>query len=117
MMLLVEDDAGVRHVVRCMLQQMGYVVREVADGRQALEALTSVHPDVILLDVLLPDMSGLEVLTRVQPMGVPVVTMTGSLLPDAVMREKGARSVLRKPFSMRQLRRAIELATRDQRPS
>jgi CheY-like chemotaxis protein len=112
MTLLVEDDPAVRHVVRRMLQQIGCVVQEAANGRQALEAVSSAHPDVVILDVVLPDVSGLEVLARLQPTGVPVVTMTGSLLPNAVMREKGARSVLRKPFSIRQLRHAIETATR-----
>jgi len=112
MTLLVEDDPGVRRVVRRMLEQIGHSVREAADGRQALEALASIQPDVMLLDVILPDVSGLEVLVRVERTGVPVVTMTGSLLSAAVMREKGARGVLRKPFSIRQLRHAIEMATR-----
>ena len=116
MTLLVEDDPGVRRVVRCMLQQIGYDVREAADGRQALEALMLQEPpDVILLDVILPDVNGLQILANLQPTGVPVVMMTGSLLADAVMRQKGARGILRKPFSMRQLRRAIESATKDQR--
>jgi CheY-like chemotaxis protein len=94
-----------------MLQQLGHAVRTVSDGRQALEALRSQRPDVILLDIILPDLNGLEVLAQVQPTGIPVVTITGSLMPAAEMRQKGARGVLRKPFSMRQLRHAIEIAT------
>ena len=109
--LLVEDNPGVRRVVRSMLQQIGCVVREAADGQQALEAVKCAQPDVVILDLLLPTVSGLEVLERLQPTGVPVVTMTGSIFPDAALRERGAREILRKPFSMRDLRRAIEAAT------
>lgn len=114
MTLLVEDDPGVRRVVRSMLQQIGCIVCEAVDGREALDAVASGRPDLVLLDVLLPNVNGLDVLARLQPTGIPVVTMTGSLLSAAVLREKGARSVLRKPFSMRQLRSAIEAATQGQ---
>lgn len=110
-LLLVEDDPGVRRVVRAMLQQIGCIVREAADGRQALEAVASTYLDVIVLDVLLPSVNGLDVLDQLQGTGLPVVTMTGSNIPDVAMREKGARSVLRKPFSVRELRNAIEAAT------
>ena len=111
MTLLVEDDSGVRWVVRNMLQQIGCVVQEAVDGKQALESVSVEQPDVVVLDVLLPDMNGLEVMVRLQSTGVPIVAMTGSLIPSAVMREKGAHGVLRKPFSIRDLRRAIEKAT------
>lgn len=114
-LLLVDDDPGVRRVVREMLRRADYVVREAADGRQALEAIVAALPDVIVLDVVLPHVSGLEVLDRLRATGlapgVPVITMTGSIVPDAVMRAKGARGVLRKPFSVRELRDAIEAAT------
>ena len=114
MTLLVEDDPGVRWVVRSMLEQIGCVVQEAVNGRQALESVSSAHPDLVLLDVLLPDMSGLEVMGRLQATGVPVVAMTGSLIPCAVMRAKGARDVLRKPFLIADLRRAVERASRRQ---
>ena len=113
-LLVVEDDPGVRRVVRDMLRQAGYEVREAVDGRHALEMIGASAPDAILLDVLLPDMTGLEFLDRLRASSIgaiPVITMTGSVLPDAPLREKGARGVLRKPFSLRELQDAVNAAT------
>ena len=110
--LLVEDDGAVRRVIRDMLRQCGCVVREAADGAGALEALAGGIPDVVVLDLVLPGLNGLQVLERLSASGsaatVPVVAITGSIVPDDVMRARGARAVLRKPFAALELRRALD---------
>jgi CheY-like chemotaxis protein len=115
-LLVVDDDGGVRRVLRDMLHRAGYAVREAADGAAALEALAGTLPDAIVLDVVLPGVSGLDLLDRLSASGVcarvPVIAITGSVVPDAVIREKGARGILRKPFSFRELCETIEEASR-----
>lgn len=115
-LLLVDDDSSVRRVLRDMLRQIGYAVREAVDGSQALDALAATLPDAIVLDVVLPGISGLDVLDRLHASGVvarvPVIAITGGPVPDEVIKKKGARSVLRKPFSLRELRQTIEAASR-----
>lgn len=111
-LLLVEDDTGVRRVLRDMLRHAGFTVREAADGASALAAVGAGLPDAIVLDMVLPGITGFEVLDRLRESGVaasvPVITMTGSVLSESEMREKGARGVLQKPFSLQQLRDALE---------
>lgn len=113
-LLLVDDDPGVRRVIRQMLRGTKYVVREAADGPQALAAVATTPPDVILLDIVLPGLSGLEVLDRLHASGrtaaISVIAMTGSIEPGPVMIAMGACGVLRKPFSVRELRQALDAA-------
>jgi CheY-like chemotaxis protein len=114
-LLLVEDDPGVRRVVRGMLRGTGYAIREAANGRQALDAVAESVPDVMVLDIMLPELNGLEVLDHLRASGVarqmPIITMTGSVTPESLMRQKGARGVLHKPFSVKELHGAVEMAS------
>lgn len=110
--LLVEDDSGVRRVIRDMLRRCGCTVREAADGQEALDSLARERPDVVLLDAVLPGLHGLHVLERLSASGlptpVPVIATTGSILSDEDLRERGARAVLRKPFTAHELRRVLD---------
>lgn len=115
-LLLVDDEPYVRYVVRGMLRGMGYVVREAVNGRKALEAVTVARPDLVILNIVMPEMNGLTVLDRFRALGLveelPVLVITGSLTPDHVILEKGARGVLRKPFRTRTLRSAVRIMAR-----
>jgi DNA-binding NarL/FixJ family response regulator len=72
--LIVDDHAGFRRAARALLEAEGYaVVDEVATGREALEAALRLHPDLVLLDVGLPDVDGLEVCRRLQGRGSMIV--------------------------------------------
>ncbi|HYG57351.1 MAG TPA: diguanylate cyclase [Symbiobacteriaceae bacterium] len=66
LVLIVDDDAFVRRILRSRLEAQRYVVDETAEGSQAVELVRSLRPDAVLLDVILPDTSGLEVCARIR---------------------------------------------------
>ncbi len=78
--LVVDDDADIRDALSILLEDEGYTVATARDGRDALEIADSIHPDVVLLDLMMPVMSGWQVLTamkRSQALRtIPVVVMT-----------------------------------------
>jgi len=119
--LLVEDSAVVRAVVRSELVAAGHVVREAGDGAAALEACRDLVPDVVLLDVEMPGMSGWDVLAAMKQdpsiEDVPVVFLTG-LKDTADLVEGlrlGAHDYLRKPFEPAELLARVGAAARVKR--
>jgi len=102
--LVVEDSTTVRRVVQRTLGRAGYEVVLARDGREALERLQTIIPDLILLDFVLPHMNGHEVclaLRRVSNLrGVPVVLMSAKAdrIAEKFMRETGAVDAISKPF-------------------
>jgi DNA-binding response OmpR family regulator len=114
--LAVDDAADTRLLVKRALEREGYEVTEAASGAAALDAIRDQVPDVVLLDVTMPDMSGLEVLTtvrRIQP-ELPVILVTGrDSESDRVLGlDLGADDYLVKPFSVRELAARIRSVTR-----
>jgi DNA-binding NtrC family response regulator len=114
--LLVDDDEAFRSVMSRELSGRGYHVTKAKDGKEALEQLQSGQPDVALLDLQLPDMSGLEVLrgaSEVSP-GTEVIMLTGHGNIDTAIESirRGAYDYLAKPCPMEELevriRRALE---------
>jgi DNA-binding response OmpR family regulator len=109
--LLVEDDGDLRHMFRTSLMVAGFSVREAADGYHALVLLEEDRPDVIVLDLGLPRVSGFAVLdeiaARPEIQGPPVVVVTGL---DGVERRDAA--VLRKPIDPPELVSAVRSALR-----
>jgi excisionase family DNA binding protein len=109
LVLVVDDDAGVRQVVRANLEAEGYVVREAGSADEGLASLEEEPPDLLLLDVMMPEVDGWEMLRRVQERygigAVPVLVFSGSVeertVADAAAR--GARGFLGKPFDLQQL--------------
>ncbi|MGZ3582519.1 MAG: response regulator transcription factor [Ktedonobacterales bacterium] len=107
--LVVDDQANVRHLIRDYLTQEGFHVVEAEDGRQALLVARHEHPDVILLDIMMPEMSGYEFLRtyhREYPEGaVPLIVLTAKQEePEKVLGlELGADDYITKPFGMREL--------------
>jgi two-component system response regulator EvgA len=78
--LIVDDHAGFRRTARTLLELAGFeVVGEADDGRSALEQVSSLRPDIVLLDVQLPDMDGFEVAKRIESGGYcPRIVLTSS---------------------------------------
>lgn len=104
--LIVDDDADIRDVVRIALLQAGFQTEEAADGAAALAAVTQVKPDLVVLDIGLPEMDGLEVCRTLRvSTDVPVLFLTarGDEIDRIVGLEMGADDYLAKPFSPREL--------------
>ena len=107
--LVVDDDQGVRELVRANLELEGYAVREAASANEGLSALEEDPPDLILLDVMMPEVDGWEMLRQIQERfgagAVPVIVFSGQLEEQAVSdaTSRGARGFLGKPFDLRQL--------------
>ena len=106
MILVADDDTQIRDVVRIALSQAGFGVAEAADGRAALEMAASLRPDLIVLDIGMPEMDGLAVCRALRKTSdVPVLFLTAQA--DEVDRivglELGADDYVPKPFSPREL--------------
>ncbi len=112
--LIVEDERLIRWSLRQKFEGLGFHVTEVADGASALRALDAGVYDLIMLDYRLPDMTGLEILTRIREndRDVVVIMMTAfSTIESAVDAMKlGAYDYITKPFDMDQLLRTVNKA-------
>ena len=114
--LLVEDEADIRELIRYNLAQAGLEVEEASDGAEALEKLRAFTPDLIVLDLMLPGMPGLEVCRRLRSgadtAGLPIMVVSAKSNPSekALGLAMGADDYVCKPFSPRDLlMRAIAL--------
>jgi DNA-binding response OmpR family regulator len=104
--LVVDDDATVSEVVARYLERDGYLVETVADGRQALDRALAEPPDLVVLDLMLPGMDGLEICRRLRALApVPIVILTArSQENDRIIGlELGADDYVAKPFSTKEL--------------
>ena len=104
--LIIDDDGDIRDVVRIALSQAGFQTSEAADGLRGLEAIERIKPDLVVLDIGLPEMDGLEVWRTVRVTSdVPILFLTaqGDEIDRIVGLEMGADDYLPKPFSPREL--------------
>jgi two-component system C4-dicarboxylate transport response regulator DctD len=113
--LVVDDDADVRAVVRKVITKLGHQVWDVADGNEALRILETSPVDLIISDVYMAAMDGMELLVRVQQLelNVPVVVISGGGYKprEEVLKMAaacGAVATLDKPFTVEQLRDTVE---------
>ncbi len=105
--LMIEDDPGIRAMVGEVCRREGYEVVESASGRQGVQAAVSSAPDVVLLDWVLPDISGIEVCRELRRQAVtcPIIMVTGrsATVDKVVGLEVGADDYITKPFDAREL--------------
>lgn len=104
--LVVDDEPSIGEVVSLYLAQEGYEVKVVRDGLAALQALTSAPPDLVVLDLMLPKVDGLEITRRVRAEGnTPIIMLTARKeeTDRIVGLEMGADDYVVKPFSPREL--------------
>jgi DNA-binding response OmpR family regulator len=104
--LLVDDEETLRELVAQGLRDDGYRVVEAADGAAALEAFRRDQPDLVLLDLMLPELSGIEVcrvLRRESDVPILMLTAKGGEMDKVVGLEVGADDYVTKPFSLREL--------------
>lgn len=111
--LLVEDDATIREMTQLSLERDGFVVDTAADGPAWLEAFRAGSPDLVLLDVMLPDADGFDILLkmRAHPVlkSVPVIMLTAKATRESVLRglAGGADGYITKPFEVDSLIKAV----------
>jgi two-component system response regulator RegX3 len=104
--LVVEDEPTLRETLAEALEADGYVVVQAGDGRAALERFRSAKPDLVLLDLMLPELSGLEVARHIRAeSGIPIVMLTArdAEIDKVLGLELGADDYVTKPFSLREL--------------
>ena len=111
--LVVDDDANIRATVRLCLESDGYAVDQAADGGAALGRIRREPPDLILLDLSMPRMDGMDLLTRLSqqwprvPSRVVVMTANGSVRAAVQAIRLGASDFLEKPFTPDDLRLSV----------
>ncbi|MDZ4699508.1 MAG: response regulator transcription factor [Rhodothermales bacterium] len=114
--LVVEDDAELRSLVEGRLRESGYNVRTAATGVEALARVEEQAPDLVLLDVMLPEMDGLEVCRRLRSshplLYIIMLTARADELDRVVGLEVGADDYVTKPFSLQELVARVRAALR-----
>jgi DNA-binding response OmpR family regulator len=113
--LVVDDDPDIRGLVRELLERQDYSVTEAANGKDALRALYSAPPDVVLLDVSMPELDGWQTLERIRDLSdVPVAMLTARTAELEKVRglKAGADDYITKPFGRQELLARIEAMLR-----
>ena len=116
--LIVEDEANIRQLVRYNLEKEGFQVMEAADGLQGLRTAQKEKPDLVLLDLMLPGMDGLEVCRTLKgapaTSALPIIMLTAKAeeVDKIIGLELGADDYMTKPFSPRELTARIKAVLR-----
>jgi len=116
--LVVDDEAAIRRYLRIALNTGEFIVHEAEDGHSALASAVAAHPDIIILDLGLPDMDGVEVLRRIREWSdVPVIILSVRDREDDKIRalDAGADDYLTKPFGTGELLARIRASMRRSR--
>jgi excisionase family DNA binding protein len=107
LVLVVDDDAGLRELIRVSLSLDGYSVREAASADEALAAIEDTAPDLVLLDVVMPGVDGWQMLQRMQERhgSIPVIMFSGKVDEQSAAdaEQRGASDFIGKPFDPQQL--------------
>jgi DNA-binding response OmpR family regulator len=113
--LVVDDNEDVAHITASFLTAKGYTVETALDGARALELIATQPPDCVLLDIMMPNMSGIEVLNHMKERSatasIPVILVTAKSRDEDVLSgyKEGADYYITKPFSAQQLIYGVRL--------
>ena len=113
--LVVDDERKIRELVRSYLEREGYAVLEADTGQRALEAVSRAEPDLVVLDLMLPDISGEEVAKSIRSVSdLPIIMLTAKAGEDDRISglRLGADDYLVKPFSPRELVARVDAVLR-----
>ena len=116
--LIVEDEPALRDTLTYNLKKDGFTVESVGDGRAALDSARKLKPDLIILDIMLPELDGFEVARILRKeMSTPILMLTArdDEIDRVVGLEMGADDYLTKPFSMRELMARVKAQLRRSR--
>ena len=111
--LIVDDEVAIQRFLKTALNTGDYSLHQASDGHSALAAATAVRPDLILLDLGLPDLDGVEVITRIREWSqVPIIVLSVREREDDKVRafDAGADDYLTKPFGIGELQARIKVA-------
>lgn len=114
--LIVEDDAKIARFVELELRHEGYETETAGDGRSGLEKALAPGTDLVLLDLMLPELSGIEVCRRIrQESPVPIIMLTakGDITDKVVGLDMGANDYMTKPFAIEELLARIRAALKN----
>ena len=104
--LIVEDDVNIRELLQLYLSQEGYRIETAQDGADGLRAFKRVHPDLVLLDLMMPVMDGTQMIRELRAFSnTPVIVLTakGEVFDKVTLLELGADDYITKPFEMREV--------------
>ncbi len=114
LILVADDDPDILELVVFRLQRSGYEVVQAVDGEQALRLAAELRPDLAVLDVMMPKLTGYDVTRKIRENAatsrIPVILLTSRVQEADVARgfESGADDYLRKPFSPQELRARVQ---------
>jgi two-component system OmpR family response regulator len=106
LILIADDDPHIREVVRFALEKAGFATAQAADGRETIEKYLSVHPDLVVLDIVMPEMDGTEVCRQIRlQSATPIIFLSSrdEEVDRIVGLELGGDDYVTKPFSPREL--------------
>jgi DNA-binding response OmpR family regulator len=110
-LLLIDDSEEMQKLVQMFLERDGYAVIPVSDGRDGLRQLTKIKPDLVLLDIMMPDVDGWEICRRIREISdIPIIMLTAKNQERDIVRglEMGADDYVTKPFDPSELRARIQ---------
>ncbi|MCC6953621.1 MAG: response regulator [Deltaproteobacteria bacterium] len=114
--LVVDDDPDSRAMVRTILESDGFAVEEASGGKEALERMETYSPALVLLDIMMPEMNGYDVLVhmkqKAETQNIPVIMVTAKGDPEDLItgyKDYGVEYYITKPFTTRQLLAGVKL--------
>ncbi|QNO15057.1 response regulator transcription factor [Alkalicella caledoniensis] len=114
-LLLIEDDSSIRDILTYSLSREGFLVNCASNGKDGLKALEEFCPDLIILDLMLPDMSGFDICKKIsQKYQLPIIMLTArtDIVDKVLGLELGADDYIPKPFDIRELVARIKVILR-----
>jgi two-component system KDP operon response regulator KdpE len=113
--LLIDDEAAIRRLLKVSLKSQGYAIVEATGGKEGIEQAAMCHPDLIILDLGLPDLDGFKVLKSIREWSqVPIIILTvrDSEIEKVSLLDAGANDYITKPFGVPELLARIRVALR-----
>jgi CheY-like chemotaxis protein len=118
LVLVVDDDAGLRDSIRALLESMGFLVSTAANAREAVTEISAQRPDVILTDIYMPEGDGYELISAIRSFGenIPIIAMSGGAFQFGIKdhlgiaKRLGAEATLAKPFRAAALIETVDRA-------